>query len=273
MKKKVWHILVYVFLIAMVVISVMPFIWMVLSSFKANKEILAIKQTLLPKDWIISNWVKMRGQFNFLQYFWNSLKISGIITACVCYTSTVCGFVLSKYKFKGRDAIFAIVLGTMMLPWAVTIIPRYTMIKAFGWLGSYTAIIVPALFSSFGIFMLRQNVAAVPDEILEAARIDGANEFYILHRIVFPLVKNGISSIAIFQFLWSWEDYLWPYLVITDSKKALLSVGLKLFNGQYQTDYGPLFAAACISVIPVIIVYVIFQKQFVAGVASSAVKG
>lgn len=273
MKKITWRVVVYIFLIAMVLISVMPFIWMILSSFKANKEILAIKQTLFPKQWIFTNYVKMRGQFNFLRFFFNSLKISGAITLSVIYTSTVCGFVLSKYKFAGRDFLFAIVLGAMMLPWAVTIIPRYTMVKAFGWLGSYSAIIIPATFSSFGIFMMRQSIAGVPDEILEAARIDGANEFFILHRIVFPLVKNGISSIAIFQFLWSWEDYLWPYLIITDSKKQLLSVGLKLFNGQYQTDYGPLFAAACISVIPVIIVYVIFQKQFVAGVASSAVKG
>ncbi len=273
MKKIILHFLIYAFLIAMVIISVMPFIWMILSSFKANKEILAIKQTLFPKVWIFTNYVKMRGQFNFLRFFWNSLKVSGAITLLVVYTSTECGFVLCKYKFAGRDIIFAIVLGTMMLPWAVTIIPRYTLIKSLGWLGSYKAIIIPAMFSSFGIFMMRQSISAVPDEILEAARIDGANEFYILHRIVFPLVKNGISSIAIFQFLWSWEDYLWPYLIITDSKKQLLSVGLKLFNGQYQTDYGPLFAAACISVIPVIIVYVIFQKQFVAGVASSAVKG
>ncbi len=273
MKRKVWHILIYAFLIIMVVVSATPFIWMILSSFKANKEILAIKQTLFPKEWIFTNYIKMKGQFNFLQFFVNSLKTSAAITLCVIYTSTVCGFVLSKYKFWGRELFFSIVLGTMMLPWAVTIIPRYTMVKAFGWLGSYTAIIVPAMFSSFGIFMMRQSISGVPDEILEAARIDGANEFYILHRIVFPLVKNGISSIAIFQFLWAWEDYLWPYLIITDSKKQLLSVGLKLFNGQYQTDYGPLFAAACISVVPVIIVYVIFQKQFVAGVASSAVKG
>ena len=121
--------------------------------------------------------------------------------------------------------------------------------------------------------MMKQHIASVPNEILEAARIDGANEFYIFHKIVIPMSKNGISSIAIFQFLWAWEDFLWPYLVIDDSKKQLLSVGLKMFNGQYSTDYGALFAATTISIIPVLAVYLFFQKQFIAGIAASAVKG
>ena len=121
--------------------------------------------------------------------------------------------------------------------------------------------------------MLRQYISTIPDEIIEAARIDGANEFYIFHKIIFPMARNGISSIAIFQFLWIWEDYLWPYLVINNEAKQLLSVGLKAFNGRYGTDYGGLFAATTISIIPVIIVYLIFQKRFIEGVAASAVKG
>ena len=138
---------------------------------------------------------------------------------------------------------------------------------------SYKALIIPAMFSGFGIFMMKQHIATIPDEILEAARIDGANEFYIFHRIIFPMAKNGISSIAIFQFLWAWEDYLWPYLVINTQEKQLLSVGLKMFNGQYSTDYGALFAATAISIIPVLLIYLFFQKQFIAGIAASAVKG
>ena len=120
---------------------------------------------------------------------------------------------------------------------------------------------------------MKQHIASLPDEILEAARIDGANEFYIFHRIIMPMAKNGISSIAIFQFLWTWEDFLWPYLVINDQEKQLLAVGLKMFNGQYSTDYGALFAATAISILPVLLIYLFFQKQFIAGIASSAVKG
>lgn len=161
----------------------------------------------------------------------------------------------------------------MMIPWCVTIIPKYSMIQAFGWMDSYKALIIPAMFSGFGIFMMKQHISALPDEILEAARIDGANEFYIFHKIVLPMSKNGIFSIAIFQFLWTWEDFLWPYLVITNKDKQLLAVGLKMFNGQYSTDYGALFAATAISIIPVLLIYLFFQKQFIAGIAASAVKG
>ena len=240
MKKKVSSIVLNLVLLVLGVVTVYPFLWMLASSFKKNSEIVALHQTFLPK----------------------------LFTA-----STLCGFVLSKYKFKGRDALFGLVLATMMIPWCVTIIPRYSMIKAFGWMNSYAALIVPASFSGFGIFMMKQHIASVPNEILEAARIDGANEFYIFHKIVIPMSKNGISSIAIFQFLWAWEDFLWPYLVIDDSRKQLLSVGLKMFNGQYSTDYGALFAATTISIIPVLAVYLFFQKQFIAGIAASAVKG
>ena len=162
---------------------------------------------------------------------------------------------------------------TMMMPWCVTIIPRYFIIKEIGWLNSYKALILPAMFSGFGIFMMKQNLESLPNEFLEAARIDGANEFYIFHRIVLPMSKNGVFSIAIFQFLWAWEDYLWPYLVINSPEKQLIAVGLKLFNGQYQTDYGSLFAATVISIIPVIVVYLLLQKRFVEGIASAGLKG
>ena len=260
-------------LLVLGVVTVYPFLWMLASSFKKNSEIVALHQTFLPKLFTVSNYISMNSHFNFMRFFANSIFITLAITVIVIYTSTLCGFVLSKYRFKGRDALFGLVLATMMIPWWVTIIPTSSMIKAFGWMNSYAALIVPASFSGFGIFMMKQHIASVPDEILEAARIDGANEFYIFHKIVIPMAKNGISSIAIFQFLWAWEDFLWPYLVIDDSKKQLLSVGLKMFNGQYSTDYGALFAATTISIIPVLAVYLFFQKQFIAGIAASAVKG
>jgi len=164
-------------------------------------------------------------------------------------------------------------MGTMMIPWAVTIIPKYSIIRSIGWMDSYAAIIVPVLFSGFGIFMLRQYCMGIPDELLEAARIDGANEFYIVGNIVFPLCRNAISSIAIFQFLWMWEDYLWPFIVINSEEKQVLAVGLKMFSGRFSTNYGGLFAATAVSIIPVIAVYLIFQNRFVDGITASAVKG
>lgn len=273
MKRKANTIILNVVLLVLGIITIYPFVWMVASSFKQNKEIMALHQTLLPKVFTFANYVSMNAHFNFMRFFANSLFITLTLTVIIVYTSTISGFVLSKYKFKGRNAIFGFVLATMMIPWCVTIIPKYSMIQAFGWMDSYKALIIPGLFSGFGIFMMKQHIATIPDEIIEAARIDGANEFYIFHKIIFPMAKNGISSIAIFQFLWAWEDFLWPYLVINDENKQLLSVGLKMFNGQYSTNYGALFAATTISIIPVLLVYLFFQKQFIAGIAASAVKG
>lgn len=273
MRRKVSVIALNTILLLLGVVTVYPFVWMLSSSFKQNSEIMALEQHLLPQTFVLDNYVNMNAHFDFMRFFANSLLITLVVTVIVVYTSTLCGFVLSKYEFKGRKLLFGFVLSTMMIPWCVTIIPKYSMIQSFGWMDSYKALIIPAMFSGFGIFMMKQHISALPDEILEAARMDGANEFYIFHRIVLPMSKNGISSIAIFQFLWTWEDFLWPYLVINSEEKQLLAVGLKMFNGQYSTDYGALFAATAISIIPVLLIYLFFQKQFIAGIASSAVKG
>lgn len=273
MKVRIAKLVLNIILFFLGICTLVPFVWMILSSFKSNVEINALNQTFFPKEFTIDNYITMNDNFNFVRFFGNSLFLSVTITVIVCFTSTVAGFVLSKYQFKGRDLIFSFIIGTMMIPWAVTIIPKYSIIREIGWMDSYAALIIPAMFSGFGIFMLRQYMMGIPDELLEAARMDGANEFFIVGKIIFPLSRNAISSIAIFQFLWIWEDYLWPFIVINNEKKQVLAVGLKMFSGRFTTNYGGLFAATAISILPVIIVYLIFQKRFVDGITASAVKG
>ncbi len=272
-KKKILSVILFIVLALVSVVTVVPFVWMVCSSFKTNAEISALDQHLLPQQPTVENYTNLQGTFNFLSYFANSIFIALVVTILVIYISTISGFVLSKYRFRGRGLLFGCVLMTMMIPWAVTIIPRYTMFLQAGLQDNRISLVLPVMVSGFGIFMLKQGIDGLPNEILEAARIDGANEFYLFHRIVFPMCKNNISAIAIFQFLWCWEDYLWPYLMIDSSDKQLLAVGLTQFNGRFSTDYGGLFAATAISIIPVLVIYLIFQKRFVAGVAASAVKG
>lgn len=266
-------VLLHVTLLGVGLLTVAPFVWMTLSAFKTNAEINSLDQTLLPREWTVENFVNLQETFDILRLFSNSVLLSVTITSIVVYTSALVGFVLVKYEFRGRTAIFAFVLGTMMIPWAVTIIPRYTMFVAVGLQDSYLSLVIPAALSGFGIFMMRQSMGAVPDEVLEAARLDGASETYVFHRIVLPMSVNAISALSIFQFLWVWEDYLWPYLMINSPEKQVLAVGLTTFSGRYGTDYGGLFAATTLSIIPVIVVYVIFQRRFVAGAASAAVKG
>lgn len=273
MKSKLNNLLVNSILTFLGICTMLPFIWMLLSSFKYNSEIVALVQTLFPKNFTLENYISIQKTFNFFRLFFNSLLITITVTTLVIYTSTISGFVFAKYEFRGRNILFGLILATMMIPWCVTILPRYSLILELGWIDNYAALIIPVMLSGFGIFMLKQYISTIPDEIIEAARIDGASEWYIFHKIIFPLSKNAISSIAIFQFLWSWEDYLWPYLVINSESKQLLSVGLKMFNGQYSTDYGGLFAATAVSVVPVLVVYLIFQNRFIDGITSSAVKG
>ena len=253
--------------------TVLPFVWMLSSSFKSNIEISALEQYFFPRGFTLQNYVNVLAGFDFMRYFINSLVYAFLITVITVYTSTVSGFVLAKYEFRGRELLFSCILMTMMVPGTVTIIPRYSIMQFLGWLDTYKALVLPGAFTAFGIFMMRQACYAIPDEMLEAARIDGANEFYIFHRIVFPLLHNSIITIIIFQFLWAWDDYLWPYLVIRTSSKYLLPIALNLFNGRYSTDYGGLFAATSISIMPVVILYMFFQNQFIEGVSSSSLKG
>lgn len=271
-RRKIGSIILTILLFVVAFVTVVPFIWMLLSSFAPNSEIVKVTGGLFPTPSTVGNYVGIQRKFDFLRLFANSLFIATVKTVIVIYTSAALGFVFAKMRFRGRDLLFGIVMSTMMVPWAVTIIPQYEMMTQFGWLDTYTSLIVPSLISAFGIFMFRQSISVVPDELIEAAKLDGASDTRIFHRIILPMSHNTIAALAIFTFLWNWEDYLWPFLMITDEKKQLLAVGLKLFNGQYGTDYGGLFAATSLAIVPVIIIYLIFQKQFIAGVAAGSGK-
>lgn len=273
LKRSASSALLNIVLLVFGLLAVVPFVWMVLSAFKSNAEIKALQQTFLPLAPTLDNFRNVLQKFDFSRYFLNSLGYAVAITVITIYTSALSGFVLCKYKFRGREALFTLILMTMMVPGVVTIIPRFTMMQDLKWLDSLKALLLPSLFTSFGVFLMRQACAGIPDEIIEAARMDGANEFYIFHRIILPQLHNSIVSMAIFQFLWAWDDYLWPYLVMQSGEKQMLSVALNMFSGQYSTDYAGLFAATCLAIIPVVVVYLIFQKKFIAGVSASAVKG
>lgn len=261
-----------VILFVLAFITIVPFIWMLVSSFATNSAIVDVSGGVFPKMSTLSNYFNIQSHFDFLRFFMNSLFVSVVKTGVIIYSSAAFGYMFSKMRFRGRRVLFGIVLSTMMVPWAVTIIPQYEMMSDWGWMDTYRSLIVPGLVSAFGIFMFKQAIGGISDEIIEAARIDGAGDSRIFHLIVLPMSKNSISALAIFQFLWCWEDYLWPFLMVTDPGKQVLAVGLKMFNSQFGTDYGGLFAATSIAIIPVLIVYLIFQKQFIAGVASGSGK-
>ena len=264
--RRIGGIILTALLFAVALITIVPFIWMFISSFAPNSEIVKVTGGLFPKPSTLANYVSIQEKFNFLRLFINSLVVAGLKTGIAIYTSAVLGYVFSKMRFRGRNLLFGVVMSTMMIPWAVTIIPQYEMFT------NYTSLVLPGMISAFGIFLFRQSISGISDELIEAAKLDGASETRIFHSIILPMSHNTIAALAIFTFLWNWEDYLWPFLMITDEKKQLLAVGLKAFNGQYGTDYGGLFAATSLAIVPVIIVYMIFQKQFIAGIATGSGK-
>lgn len=265
--------LVYAALIIGSLAMLLPFIWLLASTFKIDAEIVGGNPTFFPQDPTIENYINMITQFHVGRYFMNSLVLSSVRTFIGVYTSLLCGYALAKHKFRGQNIVYGFILVTMMVPYFTTLIPMYNMVNSWGLNDTYAAIILPTLLSSFGIFMMRQYmIDGVPTELIEAAKIDGAGEFYIFHKIVIPQCVNMISALSIFLFLWNWEDFLWPYLVLSTDSKYPLSVALSQFTGQNVTHYGQLFAATAVTIIPILVVYLIFQKRFVEGVSMSGIK-
>jgi len=274
MKKiSVSKIFIYLILTVFGFLMVYPFLSLTLGSFKTNAEIMQMPPTFFPENATMANYENVLSKNNFGQYFMNSLGVAVLKTSLTLYTSALFGYVFCKLEFRGRNALFMVVLATMMIPWPVTITPMYQMMTWFKWVDTWTALIVPSAINTFGVFMMRQFMDSIPNDLLEAARIDGAGEFRIFHTIMLPNLTASSSARCIFHFRCVLDDYLWPSLMLVDSKVYTLPIGLNLFNGQYAADNGSIFASATVAVIPVIIVYLMFQKRFVEGIAMTGLKG
>lgn len=270
---RISHVLCHAFLISVVVIMLFPFLWMLLSSLKTTAEITRIPPAFFPENWAyVDNFINVMTKYNFGVFFMNSLKYAVIKTVIVLYVSALVGYVLAKFKFRGNRFIFIMILSTMMIPWPATLIPNYQMMVWFNWLDTDISILYTALTSAFGVFMMRQFALSISDSLIEAGRLDGAGELKIFHRIILPMMLNAIGALAILTFLWEWDNYLWPYLMLNDPDKYTLPIGLAMTQGQFVADYGPMFAGISISVVPVLIVYLVFQKTFIQGIALGGVK-
>ncbi|MDR1947783.1 MAG: carbohydrate ABC transporter permease [Spirochaetaceae bacterium] len=215
----------------------------------------------------------MNKAVNIATAYRNSIFLALIKTMIILYTSAIAGYTISKIDFRYNKAVFIFVLSTMMIPWPVVIIPQYQEMVWFRWVGKYASLILPALFSGFGIFLMKQFIDSIPRELMEAARCDGATEYGIFHRIVLPNIGPALSALAILQFLWVWDDFLWPTLMINRANKFTLPLALRALQGQHFSDFGPIFAGAAISVVPVLLVYIIFQRQFVEGITMTGIRG
>ena len=266
------HVIILIFLTIFSLIMMYPMAWMLVTSFKTNADIRANRTKFLPTEWTLEGYRTAFAKAPIGQWFLNSMLVVICITVAVIFTSTLIGFVFAKYEFKGKKVLFAILLATMMVPPQVTMIPRYLMIQEMHLFNTIGALIVPGLVSAFSIYMARQFIADLPDSICEAAKMDGAGPFRIYWSIVLPNIKPAIGSIGIFTAMMNWNDYLHPLLMLNDMEKMTLPLGLVIFDTQRVSDMSATMAAASMMMMPMIIIFVLLQKQFIKGMTLSGIK-
>lgn len=271
-KYKKYHYIIIAFLGIFSVGMMYPMVWMCLTSFKSNSEIRMHRTKFLPIEWTAEGYQSAFERAPIVSWFANSMFVTICVTAAVILTSTLIGFVFAKYAFKGKKILFALLLATMMVPPQVTMIPRYLMIQKMHLFNTRWSLIVPGLVSAFSIYLARQFIADIPDSLCEAAKIDGAGPLRIYWHVVLPNIKPAIGSIGIFTAMMHWNDYLNPLLMLNDMEKMTLPLGLVIFDSQRSTDLSATMAAATLIMLPMIIIFLMFQKQFIKGMTMSGIK-
>lgn len=263
----------HIFLLIAVLGLAGPFVWELLTSFKSLTESTRVPPTLLPQSWQFGTYSNVFTAIPFLHLLTNSVLNALARTAGQLLFCSMAAFAFARIDFPGRKILFGIFLSVLLVPSQLLIIPQYQIIQNLGLLNTLPALFLPGLFSAFGTFLLRQFFLALPMELEEAARLDGANPLRIYWSVLLPLAKPGLVALGILTMIWSWNDLLWPLIINTDPNKLTLSVGLASLQGQFQTDYPVLMAGSLLATIPVILVFIIMQKQVVEGIALSGSKG
>jgi multiple sugar transport system permease protein len=265
-------IALYVVLIAVALGMIFPMAWMLILSTRENPEQFTNFFDIITSNTTFQNYTDALSSDAFDIYFLNSVVVASAVTAGNVVFCLMCGYAFARKNFGGKEILFASILGTLMIPPQVIMIPLYRLMVEFGWINTYAALIVPWMVTPFGIFLVRQYIAGLPAEIEDAARLDGASEWYILFKIVMPLSKPILVVLAIYAFLGNWNSFLFPFLFTNDETMRTLPVGLAFYLGKQSIDWGHLMAGAGISAIPILILFIAFQKQIIEGLTAGAVK-
>ena len=261
------------FLTLVVLIVVIPVVWIVLSSFKSATELSQRPPTIIPHQWNIRNYTDALHTFGFWGYFKNSVFVTTMATLLTLTINSMAAFAFAKYNFRGKNGLFILTLSMIMIPLQVILIPIYLVISSLGMVNTYWGLIIPAAATPTGVFIIRQYMLTIPDELLEAARIDGAGEFRIFLRIVLPLARPALAVVAIFSVMWRWNDFLWPLIVAQDQKYYTVPVALAVLNGELAVPYNLVLAMSVLSIIPVLIMFIFLQRQIIQGIAQTGMKG
>ena len=269
----VWPYVLFAVLAGTAVITLIPVAWMILTAFKTTSEVSADPPTWIPHTWRLENFADAWNFAPFGRYLLNSLIMAGGIAITQVVTSAMAAYAFARMRFRGRDVLFYIYLGTLIIPPQVTVIPQFLIVRDLGWVDSYQGLIIPQAFTAFGVFLLRQFFQGIPRELEDAARIDGASWWGCFRRIILPLSGPALATLAIFAFMFHWNNLLWPLIVSNTDKTIPIVVGLTRFQGEHGTDWELLMAASVVATIPVLIAYFGAQRWFVQGIATSGFGG
>ncbi len=256
-----------------------PLLWMVLSSFKPNSEILSPFPTIFPETWTVEHYKNILGyggtpvkNYNFARYFLNSLKVAGTITLISVFANTFIGYIFCKFRFRGKKILFSMLLATMMVPFPVTMIPMFLIMGRAHLMDTHIALILPGMIGAYGVFLTRQFIKTIPDDLFAAARIDGCSEISLYWHLVIPACKAVMFALSLFTFMGAWNALVWPLILLQTQDKYTLPLALMSFGNEHETNYGLVLAAATFVIMPIIVLFLIVQKHFVEGIAMSGMK-
>jgi multiple sugar transport system permease protein len=262
----------HIFLAITGLLTLVPFIWMISASFMSDGQSTVYPPSFYPAPFTIIQYNKLFIRLDVAKNLFNSIFVSVSVTFVSLFFNSLAAYAFAKYRFRGRDSLFKLLLSSMIIPAQVTMLPLFLMLKTMGLINTYMAIIIPGMANIFGIFLLRQYMFSIPDSLIEAARMDGATEFQIYRRVILPLCKPILVTLAIFTFLGTWNDFMWPLVALTDSSMYTLPVALANLMGEHAKDPELMMAGSVITILPVIIVFVILQRYYMQGIMLGAIK-
>lgn len=269
---RVSDVLRVVVLVSGALACLVPLMWMFLGSFKSPTELAQRPPSFLPESWAPDNYIEALGRFNFVQYLTNSAIVTVAATALTLAINAMAAYALAKYNFRGKTLLFLLTLATIMIPLQVILIPVYQVVASLGLVDTLWGLIIPAAATPTGVFLLRQYMLSIPDELIEAARVDGSGEFRTFVQIVLPLCKPALAVVAIFSVMWRWSDFLWPLVIAQSESVYTLPVALARFNAELTVPFNLILAMGMVSTVPVLIIFLIFQRQIATGIANTGVK-
>ncbi|WP_073273977.1 carbohydrate ABC transporter permease [Anaerocolumna jejuensis] len=273
-KKVLLLVVIYLIFLVFASVTILPFLWMLSTAFKFEQNVFHFPIQWIPAAIRWENFSDVFTQIPFTTYYWNSIKLSSVITFFTLVTSALAAYAFAKLRFRGRDKLFLLYLATLMVPWQVIMIPQFMVITKIGLVNSHWSLILTQSFTPFGVFLLRQYFLSIPKEYSEAAKIDGCNDLKICFKIITPMAKPGFVTLLIFQFMGIWNDYLALLIFLNDDKLRTLQLGLRYFQAEHSTSYALLMAGTLLTLIPVVAVYIFAQKQIMNGLANAGgIKG